>query len=88
MEDKFYDSFGTPIIEGDFIVYTSSYNRGSTDLIKSQIVSFTKGGNPRVLVKQFDLKTYRESNREIVQYILAPKALTCKCAKAFDSVGI
>jgi len=42
------DSFGTPLNVGDIIAYTDSWRRGSTRLSKSQITSFTKGGNPRV----------------------------------------
>lgn len=80
---EYTDSFGTPIQEGDFVVFSYSHQNGNTSLTKAQVQSFTKGGNPRVAV--FGWIWDREARTSHKGF--KTKAVTGFCAKAFDNKG-
>lgn len=82
--EKYKDSFGTEIIEGDCVAFSSSYNKGSTTLTKGIIVSFTKKGNPRVLKDRFAYNAETGKN----EWGLGPVALVGSYVKTYDSTGI
>lgn len=75
------DCFGNKVEVGDMIAYTSSYNRGSTELVRRQITSFTKGGNPRIYVTRIDVEHYRLTGERLP--IQVEKAITAKFCKTY-----
>lgn len=78
------DSFGTLLFIGDYVVFASSYNKGSTALQKAQVVSFTKKGNPRIMKMCYDYQSYKNGGPH---WVAKEFALTGSYAKAIDKIG-